>query len=103
MTTTTRPAWLAIAGICDCGGVAATLLGRWEPGTEDPEHDEEVTATGEDWRTAITNVVQELHTRTQLPILARCTVVHPSDLQLSNAVSQHVYSLADAAPAGGTA
>src|SRR5690606_30709344 len=51
--------WLVIAAVCDCPGVAVTVMDNWQPGTEAPGPGE-MTATGPDWRTLVPYLARDL-------------------------------------------
>jgi hypothetical protein len=73
VTTTTE--WLVIAAICDCGHVAITVMNNHDPDNTEPSSDEEITATGPDWRPLVPKVANALHDRTGCRISGMCSTV----------------------------
>ncbi|TGB13300.1 hypothetical protein [Streptomyces sp. MZ04] len=98
-TADTGHDWLVLASVCSCDGVAVTVMGRWESGTEEPGGEDEVTAVGPDWKPLAALVARELHDYTGLPVFARCTVAYArcreGDAALTTEAVEFMYALAD--------
>jgi hypothetical protein len=104
MTTTAIAAdarYLVVAALCDCGGVAVSVLdGCYDPSNLTPDPDE-VLLVGPDWRPLVTRAAGELQKSTGAKVLARCTVAMvPSRLpdhrerefELTTAVTDLLYA-----------
>lgn len=96
MTNTAR--YLVLAAICDCEGVAISVLDDcYDPHHLEPEENE-VLYVGPDWQPLVTRAAAELHARTGLPVLARCTVVvSQRQAQLTDEVTDALYAAYGAA------
>lgn len=78
MTTTVdaAPEWLVIASTCGCGHVAITVMNSHDPDSTEPDGDDEITATGTDWRPLVPKVARALAERTGCRISGMCSVVY---------------------------
>ena len=93
--------YLVLAVVCDCGGVAVSVLdGCYERDNLEPGEDE-VLYVGPDWEPLVARAVQELHMQTGLPVLARCTAIYMSsklpdrreqELRLDDEVRRWLYA-----------
>jgi hypothetical protein len=70
--------YLVVASICDCGGVALSVLdGCYDPGNLTPDENE-VLLRGTDWRPLVVRAARELQESTGVNVLARCSVAYAS-------------------------
>lgn len=96
----TPTAWFVIASICDCNHVATTVMDRSLVADDTPSASpDEITATGDDWRTLVTETATTLARRTGRRISGTCTAVYIRDdterQAMQNELITHVHRLAD--------
>lgn len=98
--STAPPKWLVSACLCDCDKVALTILEgcKLDPeATLTADDDNEVVATGDDWRDLYRPVALEMATRTGRPISGCCTTVVTGgdNTGIEDAVTQWAYASAN--------